>query len=95
MLTCTGCFPRGNMRIVEVRASVNLHALTIEQVISKRRKLLVDMAASMRLEVRDALRRHPSCACAPAYVALCGEWLELHASSSSASKCSCACGGSG
>ena len=47
----------GSVVVLEVRLSVNLSALTIEQVVSKRRKLLLDMARGMRVEVRDRLTR--------------------------------------
>ena len=43
--------------IVEARLSVNLNNLTIEQVVSKRRKMLQDMASSLRLEVFEELSR--------------------------------------
>ena len=45
----------GAVVVIEVALSVNLNALTLEQVVSKRRKMLFDMASAMRLEVRDAL----------------------------------------
>eukprot|EP00966_Prymnesium_polylepis_P293171 6771400-Prymnesium_polylepis.1 len=45
----------GSVLVVSVALSVNLNALTIEQVIGKRRKLLADMAANMQGEVRGAL----------------------------------------
>ena len=45
----------GSVVVLEVRLSVNLSALTIEQVVSKRRKLLLDMAHGMQSEVRDRL----------------------------------------
>ena len=34
-----------------MRLSVNLNALTLEQVVSKRRKMLLDTASAMRAEV--------------------------------------------
>ena len=37
--------------IIEVRPTCNTNSLTISQVISKRAKLLLDMEASMRLEI--------------------------------------------
>jgi hypothetical protein len=40
--------------VVEIKLSVNLNALTIEQVVGKRKKLLVDMTGNMAFEVRSA-----------------------------------------
>lgn len=45
----------GATLIIEARNSVNLASLTIEQVVSKRRKILIDIAGTMRNEVCDAL----------------------------------------
>jgi hypothetical protein len=45
----------GSVLVVEARLSVNLNALTIEQVVSKRRKMLLDLAAAAPVELRDAL----------------------------------------
>ena len=45
----------GSLLVIEVRLSVNLQALTIEQVIGKRRKLLSEMADQMQLDVRQQL----------------------------------------
>ena len=42
-----------NLLIVEVRLSVNLQSLTIEQVIGKRRKGLKDMCEALKMEVRS------------------------------------------
>ena len=39
------------MLIIEVRVAVNLMSLTIEQAVSKRRKVVMDMAANMRAEL--------------------------------------------
>ena len=44
----------GNTLVVETRTSLNMLSLTLEQVLSKRHKLIKDMAASMVLEVRMA-----------------------------------------
>merc|ERR1712217_317764 len=41
--------------IVKARLSVNLTALTIEQVIAKRHKILKEMCGNLAMEVRDAL----------------------------------------
>ena len=45
----------GMLLIVESRLSVNLTALTLEQVLNKRQKLVMDMSNGMVLEVRAAL----------------------------------------
>ena len=42
----------GSVLVLAVRLSVNLQALTIEQVVSKRRKLVVDMGSNMAAELR-------------------------------------------
>ena len=42
----------GNVIIIAARLSVNLRALTIEQVISKRRQVCMDMCDTMALELR-------------------------------------------
>ena len=43
------------MLVVQSRLSLNLAALTLEQVLSRRRKMLMDMTSGIELEVRDAL----------------------------------------
>ena len=43
------------MVVIHARLSINLNALTLEAVISKKRKVLLDMGAAMRVEVRDQL----------------------------------------
>ena len=48
----------GSTLVVEARLSVNLSAMTIEQVVSKRRSLLTEMATNTAVELRAALRRH-------------------------------------
>ena len=48
----------GSTLVVEARLSVNLSAMTIEQVVSKRRTLLAEMATNTAVELRAALRRH-------------------------------------
>ena len=45
----------GAVLVIEARLSVNLNALTIEQVTGKRLKLLTDMASNMEAEVRAGL----------------------------------------
>ena len=88
MIVCAQvCFPpltglevqgtrvEGRTLVVEVRTSVNLQALTIEEVVSKRRRMLRDMASSLRLEVRDALRRRK--AMSEEHIELRAVWTEL------------------
>ena len=50
----------GSVLVVEARLSVNLNAQTIEEVVGKRRKLLIGMADSMVVDLSDALLRPPS-----------------------------------
>ena len=50
-LEVLGTRVEGGVIVVETRLSVNLSALTIEQVVSRRRKLCMDMNASMALEL--------------------------------------------
>ena len=45
----------GSMLIIHSRLSLNLAAHTLEQVLSRRRKMLLDMTAGIELEMRDAL----------------------------------------
>ena len=45
----------GSVLVPEVRLSINLNNATIEEVIARRRKLLKDMGASMKIEVSAAL----------------------------------------
>merc|ERR1719408_935000 len=45
----------GDMLVVKSRLSLNLSAQTLEQVLSRRRKMLMDMAKGIELEIRDAL----------------------------------------
>ena len=47
----------GSLLIVEARLSINLNSLTIDQVVNKRKKLLNDVAVSLRGEVFDELHR--------------------------------------
>ena len=46
---------QGDTLEVESRFSLNMSAQTLEQVVSKRRKMLADMAHGMHFEVRNAL----------------------------------------
>ena len=43
--------------MVEVKLSVNLTSLTIEQVIGKRKKLLQDMVPGLEAELKEGPRR--------------------------------------
>ena len=45
----------GLMLVIHSRLSLNLASHTLEQVLSRRRKMLMDMCAGIELEVRDAL----------------------------------------
>ena len=45
----------GDMLVVHSKLSLNLSAQTLEQVLSRRRKMLMDMSKSIELEVREAL----------------------------------------
>ena len=45
----------GSMLVISARLSLNLSAQTLEQVLSRRRKMLMDMAAGIELELRDSL----------------------------------------
>ena len=49
----------GDTLVVNARISINLQALTIEQVVSKRRSLLCEMVENTMIDLRDALRKHP------------------------------------
>ena len=44
-----------NLLRIDTRLSLNLSAQTLEQVLSRRRKMLMDMAKGIELELRDAL----------------------------------------
>ena len=55
-LEVRGSRVEGPLLIVEVKLSVNLTSLTIEQVIGKRKKMLQDMVFGLEAEVRQALR---------------------------------------
>jgi len=45
----------GSMLVIHSRLSLNLSAQTLEQVLSRRRKMLMDMANGIELELREAL----------------------------------------
>ena len=47
---------KGKVLIVQLKLSVNLTSLTIEQVIGKRKKVLQDMVPGLEAEVLQALR---------------------------------------
>lgn len=47
---------RGNILIVEVRLSLNLLSLTLEQVLGKRRKAIKDLGANIALEVQNEIQ---------------------------------------
>lgn len=55
-LEVTGTRCEGAVLVVTVRLNVNLLALTLSQVVSKRRKVCVDMLDSMRLELDEELK---------------------------------------
>ena len=46
----------GSMLVIHSRLSLNLSAQTLEQVLSRRRKMLMDMATGIELEIREGLR---------------------------------------
>ena len=48
----------GSVIVVEVRANINLNALTIEQVIAKRHRLIVNMGEGIEAELLEDLKRH-------------------------------------
>jgi len=50
----------GNMLMIESRFSLNLAAQTLEQVLSRRRKMLMDMAYGIELDLREALTDRPA-----------------------------------
>jgi len=49
----------GSMLVIHSRLSLNLSAQTLEQVLSRRRKMLMDMAAGIELELRESLSEVP------------------------------------
>ena len=54
-LEALGSAVEGDMLVVHSKLSLNLSAQTLEQVLSRRRKMLMDMAKGIELEVREAL----------------------------------------
>ena len=52
-LEVRGMHCEGSTIVVEMRLNANHKALTLEQVVSKRRKMLLDVAAAMRIDIRD------------------------------------------
>lgn len=46
----------GSMLVIHSRLSLNLAAQTLEQVLSRRHKMLMDMAYGIELELRDMLK---------------------------------------
>ena len=48
---------QGRMLVVEVALSNNLNSLTLEQVVSKRRKVCLDMLSSMQTELTQTLKQ--------------------------------------
>ncbi|KAL1498967.1 hypothetical protein AB1Y20_013487 [Prymnesium parvum] len=48
-----------NQLVVSTRLSVNLTALTLEQVVSKRRKMIMDMGEGMTMEIKEELKERP------------------------------------
>merc|ERR1719414_2321278 len=44
---------QGSLLVVEARLNINLASLTIEQVVSKRKKMVIDMCENLKLEVRN------------------------------------------
>ena len=45
----------GGMLVIQSRLSLNMAAHTLEQVLSRRRKMLMDMCTGIELEIRDAV----------------------------------------
>ena len=54
-LEVIGTKVQGSTLVVESRFSLNMAAQTLEQVVSKRRKMLLDMATGLHFEVRNTL----------------------------------------
>jgi len=55
-LEVMGSDVQGDMLVMHSRLSLNLAAPTLDQVLSRRRKMLMDMAKGIELEIKDALR---------------------------------------
>ena len=49
----------GGMLVINARLSLNLAAHTLEQVLSRRRKMLMDMCEGINLELRDVANNKP------------------------------------
>ena len=49
-----GSSVKGSVQFYDIALTVNLTSLTIEQVIGKRKKMLLDMGAGIDVEVQDA-----------------------------------------
>ncbi|KAL1520857.1 hypothetical protein AB1Y20_022418 [Prymnesium parvum] len=56
-LEVQGTRAEGGVIVVDVRLSVNLNAMTIEQVVSRRRKLCADMCESMQMELMHEVKQ--------------------------------------
>ena len=56
-LEVQGTHVEGSVVVVACRLNVNLNALTLSQVVSKRRKLCVDMVDSMAVELAQELEQ--------------------------------------
>jgi hypothetical protein len=48
----------GSVVVIEAGLSINLNALTLEQVVAKRHKLICDMCGNLQLEIEGLLRGH-------------------------------------
>jgi hypothetical protein len=53
----------GSVVILEARLSVNMNALTFEQVVGKRKKLMTEMCDVVLAELEDLARTHPGVRC--------------------------------
>lgn len=63
-----------NQLVVSTRLSVNLTALTLEQVVSKRRKMIMDMGEGMTMEIKEELKERPEDAETAVRSRLCILW---------------------
>ena len=54
-LEAIGSSVEGNLLVMHSRLSLNLSAQTLEQVLSRRRKMLIDMSTGIEFELREAL----------------------------------------
>jgi hypothetical protein len=64
---------------LESRLSLNLSAQTLEQVLSRRRKMLTDMALGIRLELREQLAKNNEGHLIPTALGLLAKALEYGA----------------